>query len=282
MISEKGSRSCLVQKHQANPLKRQFWNLSQLMQQSFLPISKIVEKPYSTILGYPRFTKRQLTSRINELKKLQIKSISFQGNTKIGKVSVLGKGYTSIVVLAKMRNKLVSIKIRRTDSPRTRMKEEVNLLKIANKVGVGPKFIGNSKNFLVMEYLDGDDIGQWVKQLKKSDTKKIRLVMKKILEDCYCLDRIYLDHGELSSIKEHVIIGKTKITLIDFESASTVRRVSNVTSSTQAICIGSGISKSLRKIYSLPTKKKIIKILRDYKHDQTRTNFDKLLQVLVL
>ena len=106
--------------------------------------------------------------------------------------------------------------------------------------------------------------------------------MKKILEDCYRLDVIGLDHGELSNISKHVVVGKSKTTVIDFESASTQRRVSNVTSATQAICIGSGISKIVRKIYRLPSKNKLIKILRLYKQERSQQNFEKILAVLKL
>jgi len=77
------------------------------------------------------------------------------------------------------------------------------------------------------------------------------LLYKKILEDCYSLDRIGLDHGELSNLSKHVIVGR-KITVIDFESSSTDRKVSNVTSATQALCIGSGISKIIGRVYKIP------------------------------
>jgi len=252
------------------------------MQQSFLPLTKITNESYSKIFGYPRCTVKQFKSRINELAKLKITSISFYGKTKIREFLVLGKGYTGIVVLAKRKNKLVAVKIRRTDSPRNEMKEEVRLLKLANKAGVGPSFIDSSKNFLIMEYLDGEEIGSWIKETKKIKITTIKRVIKKVLEDCYNLDKIGLDHGELSSITEHVIVGNLKTTLIDFESASTKRRVSNVTSATQAICIGSGISKSVKKIHRIPSKNKIIKNLRDYKNERSLMNFKKILKTLEL
>jgi len=68
------------------------------MRQSFLSISKLSEEPYSTVLAYPKPTKPKLKSRIKELKKLGIKSISFQGELKLGTLDVLGKGYVGIVV----------------------------------------------------------------------------------------------------------------------------------------------------------------------------------------
>jgi len=253
------------------------------MQQSFLPISKLSNKPYSNILGFPKATKRQVQSRIVELKKIGIKSLAFKGDTLIGTLNVLGKGYVGIVLLAKLHNKKVAVKIRRTDSQRDGMKNEAKLLEIANKAKVGPKIIQSSKNFLVMEYLDGKKIFDWVKELNgKGKTLKLKLTVKKVLEDCYKLDQLGLDHGELSSITKHVIVGKSKTTMIDFESSSMNRRVSNVTSASQAIFIGSGISKMVKKIYKIPPKAKMIKALRAYKNEQTRESFDNVLSVLKL
>ena len=135
------------------------------MQQSFIPIEKLSQEPYSIILGYPKSTKTQQKSRIKELKKLGIKSVSFQGELRLGQINVLGKGYVGIVVLAKTKNKKVAIKIRRVDSPRKEMKNEARLLKIANDAAVGPIVFDSSNNIIVMEYLDGEKIGKWVKQL---------------------------------------------------------------------------------------------------------------------
>ena len=249
----------------------------------FLPLDKLSQEPYSTIIGYPKATKKQIKTRIIELKKLGIQNVSFQGQTKIGSLNILGKGYVGVVILARKKNKLVAVKIRRTDAPRTNMVKEAKFLKIANKAGVGPLLLAMSRNFIIMEYLDGKKIGEWVNELKsKRDIKLLKSIMQKILEDCYSLDVIGLDHGELSTISKHVVIGKSKTTIIDYESASTQRRVSNVTSATQAICIGSGISKVVRKIYRMPSKNKIIKILRSYKQEQNRQNFEEILKVLKL
>ena len=249
----------------------------------FLPLDKLSQEPYSTIIGYPKATKKQIKTRIIELKKLGIRDVSFQGQTKIGSLNILGKGYVGVVVLSRIKNKLVAVKIRRTDASRINMVKEAKFLKIANKAGVGPLLLAMSKNFIIMEYLDGKKIGEWVNELKsKRDIKLLKSIMQKILEDCYSLDVIGLDHGELSTISKHVVIGKPKTTIIDYESASTQRRVSNVTSATQAICIGSGISKIVRKIYRMPSKNKIIKILRSYKQEQNRQNFEKILEILKL
>lgn len=133
-----------------------------------------------------------------------------------------------------------------------------------------------------MEYLDGEKIGKWVTSLKgKGSVKKVKEVIRKILEDCFNLDIIGLDHGELSSITKHVIIGK-KVTMIDFDSSSRDRRVSNVTSATQGIFIGSGISKSVSRLYQVPKIEEIVNVLRSYKQNKTRNNFESVLAVLKL
>ena len=253
------------------------------MAQSFISIKKFSEEPYSLILGYPKATNHQIKSRINELEKLKIKSILLTGPTTLGKLAILGKGYVGVVVLAKKGNKQVALKIRRTDSQRKDMKNESILLKLVNSVGVGPKMFAVSKNFLVMEYIEGKKISDWVDLLKGlGSTKKLKSTIKKILQDCYKLDRLGFDHGELSNVSKHVIVGKTKSTLIDFESSSTKRKPSNVTSITQAFFIGSGIARKTQKIYKNPPKEKIINALKQYKQEKSLESFDQLLKILKL
>jgi putative serine/threonine protein kinase len=252
------------------------------MNSSLVPISKLVKEPYSLILGYPKATKGELTKRHAELKKLGITKVSFQGETILNNIHVLGKGYVGVVVLAKLHKKDVALKIRRIDSSRSEMKSEAKLLKLANKVNVGPKLIGSSKNFIIMEYLDGQKITDWVRELKgRGSAAKLKSVVRQVLEDCHTLDTIHLDHGELSYINKHVIVGKTPC-IIDFESGSTNRRTSNVTSATQSIFIGSALSSIVKDVIKIPNKKKLIDPLKKYKHDQSRENFDEILKMLGL
>jgi len=253
------------------------------MEHSFISIKKFAGEPYSKIIGYPKASSLQIKSRVKELEKLGIKSISLTGPTTLGNLAILGKGYVGVVVIAKKGNKEIALKIRRTDSPRKGMKNESVLLKLVNSVDVGPKMFDVSRNFLAMEYLEGDKFSDWVDLLKGiGRAKKLKSTIKNILEDCYRLDQIGFDHGELSNISKHVIVGKTKASLIDFESSSTKRRPSNVTSITQAFFIGSGNAKKIQKIYKNPPKEKIIEGLKHYKKEKTRENFENLLKILRL
>jgi putative serine/threonine protein kinase len=252
------------------------------MNSSLVPISKLVKEPYSLILGYPKATKAELTKRHSELKRLGIIGVSFQGETILNNIRILGKGYVGVVVLSRLHKKGVALKIRRIDSSRSEMKSEAKLLKLANKVSVGPKLVDSSKNFIIMEYVEGKKITDWVRELKgKGSAAKFKSVIRQVLEDCHTLDKIHLDHGELSYIHKHVIVGKSPC-IIDFESASTNRRTSNVTSATQSIFIGSALSNIVKNIIKIPNKKKIIEPLKKYKHDQSRENFDEILKILRL
>ncbi len=252
------------------------------MASSLVPLSKLIDEPYSLILGYPKATKSELSKRILELRKLRIKGIIFSGTTTLNNLNVLGKGYVGVVVLSNQGKKTVALKIRRMDSSRSEMESEAKLLRLANEIDVGPKLLDNSKNFIIMEYLEGKKIIDWIRDLKgKGSAAKLRSMIRKVLEDCYSLDKIRLDHGELSHIHKHVIVGE-KICIIDFESASVNRRSSNVTSATQSIFIGSGIANLVKKIIKQPNRKKLIASLKKYKNDQSRKNFEAVLQVLEL
>lgn len=252
------------------------------MNSSLVPTSKLLKEPYSLILGYPKATRSELVKRHAELKKLGISGILFEGPTILNNIRVLGKGYVGVVVIARLGKKDVALKIRRIDSSRQEMKSEARLLQIANKAGVGPRFVAGSKNFMIMEYVKGQKITDWVTDLKgKGRAGKLRSVIRQVLEDCHTLDKIHLDHGELSYIHKHVIVAKSPC-IIDFESSSTNRRTSNVTSATQSIFIGSTLSNTVKKIIKIPDKKKMLGPLKKYKHDQSRENFDDILDMLGL
>lgn len=242
-------------------------------------VKELVEEPYCNILGYPRCERDELETRVKELESVGIKEIIFEGSSKLGKLNVLGKGCVSIVVKAALDSEIVALKIRRLDADRESMEREAGFLKIANSVGVGPKLFAKSKNFLAMSLADGMKIMDWIKQ--DLDAQKIRLVALQVLEQCFRLDTVGLDHGELSDLSKHVIVGKDAM-IIDFESASAERRVSNVTAAVQCLFIWSEIARKVRSILKIDSTDEIIRYLKSYKSDPCRENLESLIRVLKL
>lgn len=244
---------------------------------SWVPVERLSEDPYRHILEYPRASHAGVSSRLGELRAMGVKSVRFAGGVTISGLDVLGKGFVGVVVQAETSAGEAALKIRRVDSPRRNMYPEAGFTRLANGAGVGPRLLGSSENFVLMEYLDGAGIGEWSRQIK--DAGVLRGVVRSVLEDCFELDRMGLDHGELVNISKHVIVGK-KATIIDFESSSMERRAANVTSAAQSLYVGSGIARRIGQICQIPDAGKTIGVLRRYKRNLTRESFGDVLGVL--
>lgn len=252
-----------------------------LHQNNIVYPERFFEERYGRVLCYPKYDLVELKNRIDELDRLGIKALEFVGEKTVSNMSVLGKGCVGIVVVAHTKDTRVAMKIRRMDADRNEMQHEAEMLKEANTVKVGPKLLGTSANFLLMEFIKGHLLFQWISTLKGRGTKsRIQKVLRDVLEQCWRLDRIGLDHGELSKAPKHIIIDEeAKPHIVDFETASINRKVSNVTSVSQYLFLGSQVAKIVkRKLVSIDQKKLII-TLRKYKENQNRKNFEEIFEV---
>ena len=228
------------------------------------------------IISYPRFSAEEYSARVSEMRSLGIRSISLGGKTIVNGLPVVGKGCVGLVVKARIDNGVCALKIRRVDADRKSMDSEVRFHKIANAVGVGPSIKGHAKNIIAMDFAEGKNIVEWADHTTKGKTCSIT---RGILEQCLRLDKVGLDHGELSRLDRHVIISDRPI-IIDFESASTVRKTCNVTAAVQSIFLYGPVATRIQKILGIPDKERVIKALKIYKHDQGDTNFGSVLDLL--
>jgi len=245
------------------------------------PLERLSEEKYRRVLCYPEYDLEEAKRRVKELKELGVWAIEFTGEKSAFDVPVLGKGYVGIVVAAHASKGKVALKIRRVDADRTTMKQEARMLQRANAVGVGPRLLDASDNFLIMKFVDGRLLPQWVEKLKGRGTRyKIRNVLRDILEQCWRLDDAGLDHGQLSRAPKHIIIDeKASPYLVDFETASGNRRVSNVTSIAQYLFIGSQVAKKTKRKVGKIDQTQLIDALKNYKKERTRENFERILDV---
>jgi putative serine/threonine protein kinase len=237
-----------------------------------LTIEELVEEPYLSIVCYPQGSRAEFGKRIKELRKLDVTALEFAGTKQVLNVPVLGKGCVGLVVLAHRKDEKVALKIRRVDADRPTMLGEAELLKKANAIGVGPELLGVSRNFLLMQFVDGVLLPDWLE--RKKAQAKVRRMLREILEQCWRLDENGLDHGELSHAPKHVIVDKKgKPVIVDFETSSLNRKPSNVTSACQFLFVGSETAKKMAQILGEIDKEAIIQALRRYKKSRMHENF---------
>jgi len=242
-----------------------------------VPVAELCEEPYVSVLCYPKPSRVEAETRVKELQKLGIAALEFGGEKGVFGVGILGKGYVGIVVKAFKRGNTLALKIRRVDADRVRMQHESKMLRRANSVGVGPELLGVSKNFLVMQFVEGDLLPRWLgRRLRKALVEE---VLCDVLEQCWRMDEVGLDHGELSHAPKHVIVdAKNTPVIVDFETASVNRRPSNVTSICQYLFLSGETAKKVGGKLGGKDEGKIVEALRRYKHERNRGNFERVLE----
>jgi len=241
------------------------------------------ENKHGQVLCYPRCEQEELGRRLKELERLGVQTIEFTGEKNVFDVPVLGKGCVGVVVVAYTNSGRAALKIRRVDADRKGMFHEGEMLNRANAIDVGPKLLEISENFLLMELVKGTHFPEWIKSMEgREEQWRVHLILKDILEQCYRLDEAGLDHGELSNAPKHIIVdADDRPHLIDFETASINRRVSNVTSVCQYLFLGSQIADKVKEKLGEVDEKELINALRTYKRERTRENFEKILEKIV-
>jgi putative serine/threonine protein kinase len=245
-------------------------------------LEDLAVKPYSTVIAYPVPDAVSVRCRIDQLAKLEVDSIIFSGRSSINGLSVLGKGCVGVVVEGQLRDGTrVALKIRRTDANRPSMMAEAKFHRKANAEGVGPSLLGESSDVLSMMLVRGWTLPAWASVLS-GRVDHVAPILRVLLEQCFTLDRIGLDHGELSHAHKNVLVTQDYPVIIDFESASLKRKPSNVTSIVQYLFIAGGVSHIFREVTSCEDEKRLIESLTRYKRNISREGFERVLPVLGL
>ncbi len=186
---------------------------------------------------------------------------------KLKDIKFLAKGHRSTVYTAKYKGKIVAVKERRKDIDVSQhILNEGKILKILNRHRIGPRLYYYDKDKLVMEYVNGYRILDWIE--KNKDKAKIRKVIIELLKQCRIMDKLRIEKMEMHKPVKHIIIGK-KITLIDFERARKRKLPRNVTQLCQFF-------------FRIKVMKRDIDVLKRYKSNQTDKNFISLKKLLLL
>lgn len=244
-----------------------------------IPVEDLLKQPYLQILCYPKTDEVEAKSRLEELRTFDITHVRLEGSTRIGGIPILGKGCVSLVVSALTPHGKAALKIRRVDANRTTLIREADLTRVANRVGVGPRIAVATRNFILMELIEGERFAQWIKTVHgKGAGSVVRAAIIRMLRDCFRLDTIGLEHGELSRAPKNILVDNhNRPYIIDFESARISRRASNVTSLSQYLFVGGGFSRRIRRFIGLRKTDDLKKALRRYKTSRSFDSFYKIL-----
>lgn len=234
------------------------------------------------LLSWPSFDEAMAEERLRDLRLLGVDALLLGGPHLVGSLRILGKGHVGIVVAAKMGEARAALKVRRTDADRATLRDEAELLGLANSVRVGPELLGCTDDLLLMELIEGAYLGDWLEGLTPSDGGPLRDVLGSLLGDARRLDEVGLDHGELVRVRRHIIVSGGVPRIIDFESASTGRRAANVTTVVQSLFLNQATSAKLGRLMRLPEREGLLAALRRYKAEMSDGGFGELLRVLGL
>ena len=235
-------------------------------------------KSLEFLLTYPLFDEKTFDNRMRELSSLDINAVFSFGNVQLKFSHIVGKGSVGLVTLVKSKNKLLALKIRRTDANRVNMYDEVLYHSLANSIGIGPFLINFSENFILMEYVKGLNIESWYDS--QTSDKKLLHCTNEILRQSFLLDCLNLDHGQLSRLDRHIVVSPDGLpTILDFETSSTKRRCSNVTSVSQSIFLHGSIQAKLADLIN-KERTDVIKSIKEYKKQMNRETFQCILDLL--
>lgn len=239
---------------------------------------------HGPLLCYPKPDPSEFSKRVSEMRGLGVRALILGGPKEIGRFRILGKGCTSLVIKAEAAEGMAALKARRLDANRPSMAREAELLALANRAGIGPKLMGASEDFLLMEFVEGHDISSVLDRPLELGLgpDALRGVLGALLFDAFKLDSIGLDHGELSRADGHVIIARDgRAFILDFESASVSRRPSNLTSLAHYLFL-SRRSGGLAPILGMPDRGVLIEALREYKAAPSIERFQRVMRALGL
>lgn len=244
-----------------------------------IPIEGLLRGRAGFLLSYPRYEAEEAERRLRELRDLGIRELELRGRHEVRGILVLGKGHVGVVVAARLGCVSVALKMRRVDADRASLETEAANLRVANRVSVGPGLVDASPNFLVMELVDGCYLADWVEGLGPSDGGRLGRVLGCLLEKARRLDSAGLDHGELSRADRHVIVVGDEPRIVDFESASTKRRCSNVTSVAHYLFFSRRMRGLIGRIRPLPDGDVLVGALGAYRRAPGAVSFRRVLEV---
>ena len=187
---------------------------------------------------------------LKRLNKLGISGIRFFSQGKRGRIFT---GYIG--------KKKAGIKIKRAGSTALNtVSNEIRILKILNKEGIGPELLLYGDDFLAYSFVEGKFILDFIQD---ADRNSIIDVVKEVFRQCSAMDRLGINKFEMQHPVKHIIVGE-KTVLIDFERARFSPNPKNVTQFCDFLI---RIRKHLGEKDITVDKNRLIRLAKGYKED---------------
>ncbi|MEM4485297.1 MAG: hypothetical protein QXE13_05600 [Sulfolobales archaeon] len=225
---------------------------------------------FKEIICYPlRFFDERCFRRLEDLRSSGVEEVLEYGDSMLLGRRVLGKGFSSVVVLGRhSRYGISAIKIRRFDSKRDSLENEARLLMRVSETGFAPRVYHYSRDFIIREFIEGPRLGDFIDSISGDSISLTRLTRSLIIS-ANTLDLLSVDLEEISRADKQIIIRNKdpeKIYYIDLESARTSLNASNTTRILSYI-----INKRIiRETLGLDVEKirEVYEIARNYKREK--------------
>ncbi len=247
-------------------------------------LSEDLNTPLCKVVCYPKHSIDCCRERLSALKEMGAIGIVNYGSKNIGRLNVLDIGYSSVIVLVVLSdNSLAAAKILRIDSRRRSLREECSILKVASSNGISPRLIDCNDDIIMLEYVDGIVLGRLMEEYVR--LYRVKDILRAVIYKAFLLDSLGIDHGELSRPYKHVLVSPRGVFIIDYESASTRRKPSNVTSIVSGLVLRKNkLALSLRSMLGLTDKKEyeLRSLLREYKKKPSYNVLVKILSCIRL
>ncbi|MEM3185398.1 MAG: hypothetical protein QXQ39_01790 [Conexivisphaerales archaeon] len=243
----------------------------------WIAINRASLPPFDKIICYP--TGHGADARVKEFMQIGVTDLGLVGRAKVNGIRVLGKGTTSIVILCRWHGKKKALKVRRVDAGGSGANHEAIFLKRANDCMVGPKLCTWSENSIVMEYLQGITLGEWLMRLQSYTDAEVKSIISNLLIQARKLDVCGIIHRELGNASRHAIISKERATFVDFGTAGLSMKASNVTSLANYLFLQKTHATQIEKHIHF-CRDELLGMLKEYKISRADKIFGKLLQLI--
>jgi putative serine/threonine protein kinase len=214
---------------------------------------------------YPRPATSLCEAVIDELRAASIDAIVDSGRVVVEGVHVLGKGWSSIVLLALRRGELVAVKVLRQDSRRRSLLWEAVAWSIAAQLGVAPPVYYASRWILVTKAIMGPTLGEY----RPRSCWEGWLVVRRLIVKAWLLDRVGILHNELARPGKQVVLEGSEPYIVDYESSTPARPGTRRTNLAQLVGGLKRYEWARRAAPGLGSEH-VAAVLRRYKSDRAR------------